>query len=267
MEQWIIVLIISIILVVLLVLVIAYQSNNKSVMEPIQENSFPFKVFVINLNRKPERYKYICDQLEGFGINNYERWMATDGFKSSDDEILKIGITQELINKGRGLAGCAASHMNLWKHIADNNLDWTLILEDDAHFHPEFMKLFHQYWKKTPKCAKVIFPGWCAPVEGLPHNPIIESSCMCLHGYMVNGESARFLLENLPKMTEPIDIIITEYFRFRKGSIMFNGNMLMDGIRPNDYKENKGRCCMFSGIIYQNHQEQGSTIHCEKTVF
>lgn len=90
---------------------------------------------------------------------------------------------------------------------------------------------------------------------------------MCLHGYMLNGEGAKFLLNNLPKMTEPIDIIITEYFRNKPGSMMFNGTSNMNGIKPNDYKNSKGRCCMFNGIIYQNHEEQGSTIHTENTVF
>jgi GR25 family glycosyltransferase involved in LPS biosynthesis len=180
--------------------------------------------------------------------------------------MLEIGVSQELINKGRGLAGCAASHMKLWKYIADNNLDWVLILEDDAHFHPQFMELFHQYWKNVPKYAKIVFPGWCAQC-GISNRPILEESCMCLHGYMINGPSAKFLLENLPKMTEPIDIVITEFFRNRPGSMIFNENSNMNGIIPNKYKDTNGRRCMFNGIIYQNHQEQGSTIHQENTVF
>lgn len=262
--------IILVILVILIIIVVigCWLSNKSTqeMMEPIQENTFPFQTFIINLDRKPERYKYVSEQLNKFKIYNYSKWVATDGFKVKDEEMLEIGVSQTLINKGRGLAGCASSHMKLWKHIADNNLDWVLILEDDAHFHPQFMNLFHQYWNKTPKNSKIIFPGWCTQENGSV-DPIIESSCMCLHGYMINGINAKYLLNNLPEMDEPIDIIITEYFRNRSGIVMFNGNANMNGIRPNNYKFAGGRCCMFNGIIYQNHEQQGSTIHKEETVF
>lgn len=259
-------LIMLLVLLILFIIISVWYERTKQTMDPIPENTFPFQTFVINLDRKPERYQYTVDQLNKLGLTNYQRWKATDGFKAPDEEMLGIGIPQELINKGRGLAGCAASHMRLWKQIAENKSDWTLILEDDAHFHPKFMELFHQYWKQTPKYAKIIFPGWCAP-SLTSVNPVVETSCMCLQGYMINSETAKFLLDNLPQMTEPIDIIITEYFRNRSGSFLFNGNVNMNGIRPDDYKEQNNNRCMFNGIIYQNHQEQGSTIHCVETVF
>lgn len=227
------------------------------------------EVYIINLERKPERYQYVSQQLRDLGMKNPHRWVGTDGFKTDDATLLSVGITPDLIARGRGLAGCAASHLRLWTYIRDNNLDWTLILEDDAHFHPDFVTLFPKYWREVPKDALIVFPGFCAPKEVEEEHPeaVIPRGVMCLHGYMLNAKGAAYLLKELLPMDLPVDIPITEHFRHRPGSYIFNGEFTMDGIRPNDYKESQGKRCTFNGLIYQNQQDQGSTIHQLETVF
>ena len=137
-------------IIILIVIVILFTVGFKpqivnGTMNAIPEESFP--VFIINLDRKPERYDYVINQLNIMGITDYTRISGTDGFKADPKEITTVGVSQILINKGKGLAGCAASHIRVWKHIAENNLGWSLILEDDAHFHPQFKELFPKYWK------------------------------------------------------------------------------------------------------------------------
>jgi glycosyl transferase, family 25 len=267
------IIIVSIILALIIIsmmLLFVNQSDSSMdpTMDPIPEKSFYFPVFIINLDRKPGRYVYITEQLDALGITNYQKISGTDGFKVSDETMLSLGIHQELIDRGRGLAGCASSHIRAWKHIVNNNLDWTLILEDDAHFHPQFMSLFHNYWKNVPQDAKIIFPGFCGPEEiEKNNNLIIKRQVMCLHGYMLNSEGAKYLLDNLLPMKLPVDIVIDNHFAKHSGSYIFNGSISVDGIIPNNYKEQNGRRCMFNGIIYQNHEEQGSTIHGIDTVF
>jgi hypothetical protein len=92
---------------------------------------------------------------------------------------------------------------------------------------------------------------------------------MCLHAYLINWKGAEFLLNNIFPVNEPIDIEIVKCFdKFnKKGSYIFNSNMYINDIRPEDYKDKNGRKCMFNGIVFQNHEEQGSTIHQEETVY
>lgn len=248
------------------------STNNTVTVSTMADNpreAPELEIYIINLERKPGRYSYVTSQLENLGMTKYQRWIGTDGFTASDAELLEMGVTKSLIKRGRGLAGCATSHVRLWKHIVQNNMDWTLILEDDAHFHPDFVTLFPKYWREVPKDAKIIFPGFCAPKEVEDENTeaVIPRGVMCLHGYMLNAAGAAYLLKELLPMDLPVDIPITEHFRHRAGSYIFNGNFVMDGIRPNDYKESNGKRCMFNGIIYQNQQDQGSTIHQMETVF
>jgi len=264
----IIILILLIIACIIIILSKSNDTNNISVekMDVIEPNSFPFQTFIINLDRKKERYDYVAKQLDNLGISNYKRWSATDGFNIDPTEMIADGISQKLINKGKGFAGCASSHVRIWKHIRDNKLDWTLILEDDVHFHPQFIAIFYKYWKHVPIDAKIVFPGY----YDMPKNDkqlILNQSVMCLHGYMVNSEAAEYLLQYLLPMDDPIDVHITEHFRNNYGSFIFNGMVTINNIRPDDYKLNNGDKCMFNGIIYQNREEYGRTIYKENTTF
>lgn len=258
-------------LAVVLILIIicftfAFQPQNVQQMDPIPENTFSFPVHIINLDRNPERYEYVTKQLDTLGITDYSRISAMDGFKADPQEMIKLGIDTEFVHKERGAAGCAASHVKTWRQIADNKSGWTLILEDDAHFHPDFVKLFSKYWNKVPRDASIIYPGYsCDNInETLPL--IVSESVLCTHAYIINWQGAERLLNNIPKKTG-IDIEIANYFRHKTGSYIFNGTSIVEGIRPYDYKEANGRKCTFNGIIYQNQQDYGNTTKAEHTTF
>ena len=243
------------------------ESDNITNEGIIFNGNFPFPIYIINLDRKPERFIYVKEQLDKMGITNYERISAVDGFNLTQKELEDFGLTPELSER-KGIAGCAASHIKIWKHIAENKLGWCLILEDDAHFHPDFLKLFEKYWVNVPKNAKIIYPGYCANKEVEESSKsVIEKGVMCTQAYMLSSDGAQYLLNNVFPLENPIDITILTHFNNNFGSYIFNGNISMDGIRPNDYKESNGRRCMFNGIIYQNHEEQGSTIHGPETVY
>lgn len=259
-------LIIAFIIIAILLTVALVPQSATDMMDPIDETTFPFPIFIINLDRKPERYEYVTKQLDNLGLTGYSRVSATDGFKVDLEEMTKVGVSTHLYGIGKGLAGCATSHIKMWHHIADNNLGWTLILEDDAHFHPQFRQLFPKYWNQTPKEAKIIFVGYCNDRENST-SMVLSNNVGCLQGYMVSAEGARHLLNNLLPMAQPIDDAIGWHFRMRRDSYVFNGNVTVDGVRPYDYKEINGHRCQFNGIIYQNQEQQGSTIHSENTIF
>lgn len=261
----------AIILIAIIILfVIGFKAQTPfPLMEPIEENTMPFPIFIINLDRKPERYEYVHKQLDNMGIENYTRMSGVDGFKIDPKEMLSLGVSQKLIDKGKGLAGCASSHIRTWRHIAENKLGWTLILEDDAHFHPDFRKLFAKYWNQVPSNAKIVFPGFCRDSGRVEttKTPVLPNNVCCAHAYLICADGARHLLNNILPIKEPVDLALLWHFRLRNDSYIFNGNSTIDNIRAFDYKEANGRRCMFNGIIFQNHEEQGSTIHTEATVF
>lgn len=230
------------------------------------EQTFPFTVWIINMERNPERYEYVTGQLKTMGIENYERVEATDGKNMSDDEIKSYKLYNYLLNRAQ--MGCAASHIQIWKRIVDEKRDWTMIIEDDVTFHPNFLELFATYWKHVPKDAAIIYPGCISFEEWFHTNDklIHETGVLCTHSYLINWEGAKYLLDNISSLYIPIDDVLFLHFKFtkmagigsRKTSYFFNGNANVDGIVPHTYRnENK---LTGHGIVYQNRNEFQSTI-------
>lgn len=247
----------TLIVILLLTLIIAvpiYYHTQNNMTEIKFDN-----IFIVTLDRHTERYRYVASQLKNLGYNNYEKWSATDGFQTTSEELEKDGLTKEF-SKEQGKAGCASSHIRLWKHIAENKLGWCLILEDDAHFHPDFNKLYKAYSNEIKKLPLIIFLGYCGINDSKFNKPIIDIPVMCTHAYMISHKGAQYMLDNLLPIKEPIDIEILKYFKFRSGSYIFNGNAVINGIRPHDYKDINEHKCEFSGIVYQNQKDMGRTI-------
>lgn len=115
-----------------------------------------------------------------------------DGFKPDPEILQKCGVTAELAQR-KGLAGYTSSHIQLLRHINENKMGWTLILEDDTHFHPQFIDLFLKYWEQVPKDAKIVFIGHCA-ISHIEQSTelVIAEPAMCTHAYIM-GRSSIFI--------------------------------------------------------------------------
>ena len=239
----------------------------------LNQGEFPFDVYVINLERDKDRWENVQNEMKKVGITNYHRWDAIDGKKIDNSDLYKYGITQSLIDKqGKGIASCAASHVSLLKHISDNNLGWTLILEDDIHFHPKFKSLFSKYWNETPTNSIIVYPGYDDRKINFSKNDIVFSfGTYCAHSYMVNSYGARYLLQLLNKIEMAIDEELVKHFDNLSNvnkSFCFNGDIPISyeddnntiDIIPHDYKRKNGDKCLFSGLIYQNRKEMKSNL-------
>ena len=104
------------------------------------------EIFMVNLERRPDRYermKYNFDQL---GID-YKWVPAMDGRKITEEFLAEAGIKMlpEFSEPYHGRAltygeiGCFLSHYRLWQQIVEEELDLVLIFEDDIKFEPYFI--------------------------------------------------------------------------------------------------------------------------------
>jgi glycosyl transferase, family 25 len=86
------------------------------------------KVYLINLDRHPERLSHMRDQLGGI---LFERIAAVDG------------ATFPATTKGlsRFERACLASHQNAWRLFLESPHAWAFFLEDDLHLWPDFPSL------------------------------------------------------------------------------------------------------------------------------
>jgi len=109
------------------------------------------RAYVINLLRRPERKADMtpgCCTLEAAGVP-VEFLEATDGRDLEGDKLTNFEGTlfhpwkcedspnrfhNRLLRAGE--IACGMSHVRVWRAAADNQLDLTLVLEDDARFGP-----------------------------------------------------------------------------------------------------------------------------------
>jgi len=99
------------------------------------ENSKNYKIFVINLDRSPDRLNAISEQFAKIEMS-FEKFSAIDG-KQVSDEFLNQFYSKTLNRKkyftslSRGEIACYISHLKVCEKIIADNLDYGIILEDD----------------------------------------------------------------------------------------------------------------------------------------
>ena len=105
-----------------------------------------YKVFVINLDSRKDRLARITGNLNRLGVE-FERidavYMKRDGGSPRVLEApLKFNPAKNRMFDynpiSTGALGCYYSHMLAWKRIADEKLDFAVILEDDAELGADF---------------------------------------------------------------------------------------------------------------------------------
>ena len=97
--------------------------------------------YVINLARSVDRRTHITAELKKTGLD-YEIFTAVDG-RELDMADASI-IDPSFLNKGvfpAGSAGCALSHVGVYRRIIEDGLNVALILEDDVTLPPDLAAL------------------------------------------------------------------------------------------------------------------------------
>jgi len=100
------------------------------------------KVFLINLDEREDKFQSVKGQLDALGVD-FERISAVRGADLSEDDI--NSAYSSLMNKKKylkemsvGEVGCYLSHRKAWEKIVDENLDFAVLIEDDAKLQDGF---------------------------------------------------------------------------------------------------------------------------------
>lgn len=170
--------------------------------EDIQKNG---PCYIINLDRKPERYDVSLRRIKEAGFVNVSRHRAIDaGCQETDlkQEWARHGNPKLAKNKNfttlhKGEQGCFLSHINVWIDVINNNIPYAIIFEDDILFHKDWTSLSKYYFDITPKNWDILFMG--AQIEGCPDSLIVQKPVYCLHAYIITLEGAKRLYKYLLK--------------------------------------------------------------------
>lgn len=171
------------------VFLLDYKLIKRSREEQINYINSVLDIYCINLKRSEDRWKHCEDEFRKYGLT-VKRFDAIDGKTISKKELIDKKIithTNDIDNNDKGALGIIASSVKLWEEISHNITDkWTLILEDDIKFHPNFLELFETYWKSVPNDADIILFTYNYPLSQDPYDEkILDNVSTDINEYII----------------------------------------------------------------------------------
>jgi len=138
-------------------------------------NNYFDKIICINLDRRSDRWKEIQVQFKKAGLS-VQRFSAVDGNPRGyahvkDDPTGERSINAIKNNSFGGVAGCIASHTDIWKMAKKNKWKNVLIIEDDCDFVHELQQQFTERINEVPQDWDLLYFGGVHETRGGKFNP------------------------------------------------------------------------------------------------
>jgi len=126
-----------------------------------EKKPFDIPTFVINLDRRPDRWEKFQASAKRIGLTSYTKFRAIDGAQLNPTEKLQRIFDHNDYNMRQGIVGCAMSHIALWIEFLKvpniNPRQPFLILEDDAEYPDDFTNAIQTVLENVPNDWDVIF--------------------------------------------------------------------------------------------------------------
>ncbi|RNF07998.1 glycosyl transferase-like protein [Trypanosoma conorhini] len=189
-------------------------------------------VYVINLDRRPDRWEFISRQLQraGFREGDYERFVAIDGHAVDVQKARECGLVSLLgllrlrerdgrriwgMDLNPAAVGCALSHASIWATIAARRYGCALVVEDDSLFPRGFQQEYEERMRRVPRDWELLYvsgldtanqASQLRVAEGVSRVPPLHRTTNC---YVVSHQGARQLLQLCLPMTYQLDTMMT----------------------------------------------------------
>ena len=167
------------------------------------------------------KFYFILNKFKSERVNNVK--FQIDKFNLESKYDIKIfeavlGFNMNIQKLGRftaGMIGCYISHVQLWKNAIMNGDKIIAVAEDDVYIIDDKLEKLVSH---APKGWDFIFAGYHEHVKIKPLNEILGTSTRFtgLHFYVVNIENLKAKIDLFDKMTEQIDIQMSNLTQQRK---------------------------------------------------
>lgn len=156
------------------------------------------RVYVINLDRRPDRYESFKQELVKHNIADVERFSAVDGTTILANKIPLLA----------GEIGVLESHLAIIKKCKEDGVKNVLILEDDVYFTPEINNL-DEYINSVPNDWDFIYFGgnhvYGKPPELVNEKIIKLNFTVALQCVAINNTMFDVIEAILPNMRKQVD--------------------------------------------------------------
>ncbi|MGQ8364169.1 glycosyltransferase family 25 protein [Glaciecola sp. 1036] len=172
-------------------------------------------VFLINLDRSPDRYAFSAKQLGEYSIA-FQRIQAVDGVSplpNKFDNIIADDFSGYYKKLSNAELGCYLSHKNCWEIIVKQNIEYAIVLEDDFLLTESFPAVVQQLSNLPIEwdCLKLAeHPAKRHAVFELPFQQwqlVVYNKVPARTGaYAISLSGAKKMLAHAEKVARPVDI-------------------------------------------------------------
>ena len=165
------------------------------------------RVFIINLDSRPDRWENITRAMAFANITNYERFSAIVG-SPDDPRLAPLKKTVGPKNYVESAGGCLLSH------IAVSNIAWSrglsriLVLEDDCVFHKDINQLLPTALQQVPQDWLMLYfsANHIDKPERYSTNVLHVKKAVSAHAYGIVAEGIQSVVNNAVNVGAEIDV-------------------------------------------------------------
>ena len=179
-----------------------------------------YNIYYINLDKSIERKAFMENQFEKLDIP-ITRISATYG-KELDKEFLKKEKKKHQIlahfpTPNNGEIGICLTHFKLWKFLAEQPEDFSIVLEDDALIQEDFFKDLEKLLAQisTNDFLDISGKKGFYPLKKNELTSLFLMPPVLMIGQIIGKDAAKKLLENLSDYYAPIDVMKQDVYKHK----------------------------------------------------
>lgn len=201
------------------------------------------KVYLINLDRRPDRLENFQQEVEKYDLGDYEKISAVDG--------QSLDISKYNTNLNPGEIGVILSNLQIINNAKSNNYKKILIIEDDCYFTEE-VKNIEEYFMLLPDDWEMLYMGGNHNTHmGIPPPIKVNQKIQKLHSSFsahlvgIKSDMYDFIEKSLKNLKEPLDV---SYARLQKS---FNAYSFFPAIakQKSDYSDIQNKKVDYNWLI------------------
>lgn len=187
------------------------------------------QVYVINLDRREERWDHVKSQLETYNIEA-ERFSAVDGYEHPKRN--EVGIS-------RGELGCSLSHKQVLEDAKENDYGSICVFEDDIIFEDGFKWRFEEYYDQLPDDWGFVYLGGNdIELSDYSENVRVAERVLTTHSYLIQRKMYKRVLDKIENngFSNPVDNV---YGRLQRDETfyIFKPNIVIQKACYSDVRE------------------------------
>jgi glycosyl transferase, family 25 len=173
-------------------------------------------LFIINLKERIDRKKHITEQIIKNNINDYK---FIDAIRPTEKNLIEWNKNfcnfKNDISYKIGSLGCLLSHLKIYNYCVNNNIEYALIMEDDAVFKNDFNKekINEEVNKYINNEEFGIFYLGCT--HRIKPKQVNKDIYKCVfshttHAYLISLKCMKYILDNINNYNREIDTFLAE---------------------------------------------------------